>query len=455
MIAHPMISVLMPAYEHEAYIGAAIDSVLNQTWRDFELIVIDDASRDRTWDVVSRYVDSRIRSQRHAVNQGAHATLNEALSIARGDYVAILNSDDIYHPARLQYLLDMAKRSNRSDFLAFSDISFIDQKGLFVPEDARACGYRKLSRKCSNQSPQYWFYTGNLAWSTSNFFFSRGILEKTGPFTSLRYTHDWDWALRASSDLIPTWIRKPLLCYRVHPLNTLAEGDVWRHVHENSYIQASTLHRLLMRAASNREGDIEARELGIALLKNESLHPLSLLCFLLPYLVGKADSVVIDWARGNAGEWVLPELAREAGRSTELFMSLPYLAEKDRVIDAQASLIEERWRAMEHMSREISDRDKWIAEQQIRLTDRDKWITDQQANLAELESARHEELVALQAEISEGHAALADCRTSIDKAHAMLSERENELAALHADRYISRILSIRGKWAGLLRWLSR
>jgi glycosyltransferase involved in cell wall biosynthesis len=441
MISHPIISVLMPAYEHEAYIGVAIDSVLNQTWRDFELIVIDDASRDQTWDVVSRYVDSRIRSQRHEVNQGAHATLNEALSMARGDYVAILNSDDIYHPARLQYLLDTAKRSNHSDFFAFSDVSFIDQKGLFVPEDVRACGYRKLSRICSNQSPQYWFYTGNLAWSTSNFFFSRSILEKTGLFSSLRYTHDWDWALRATSDLIPTWIRKPLLCYRVHPLNTLAEGDVWRHVHENSYIQASTLHRLLMRAASNREGNIEARELGIALLKNESLHPLSLLCFLFPYLVGKADSAVMDWVRGDAGEWVLPELAREAGCSTELFMSLPYLAEKDRVIDAQASMIEERWRAMEYMSREISDRDEWI--------------TDQQASLAELESACHEELVALQAEISEGRAALTDCRTSIDKAHAMLSERENELAALHADRYISRILSIRGKWAGLLRWLSR
>lgn len=448
MISHPMISVLMPAYEHEAYIGVAIDSVLNQTWRDFELIVIDDASRDQTWHVVSRYVDSRIRSQRHAVNQGAHATLNEALSMARGDYVAILNSDDIYHPARLQYLLDTAKRSNHSDFFAFSDVSFIDQKGLFVPEDARACGYRKLSRICSNQSPQYWFHTGNLAWSTSNFFFSRGILEKTGLFSSLRYTHDWDWALRATSDLIPTWIRKPLLCYRVHPLNTLAEGDVWRHVHENSYIQASALHRLLLRVALNRVDDIEVRGLSLALLKNESLHPLSLLCLLLPYLVGKADSAVLDWARGDGNKWVLPELAREAGCPIEVFMSLPHLAEKDRAIDAQALLIEERWQIMEHMGREISNRDISIA--------------DQQARLAELELARHDEVVALQAEIvalqaavAAGHAALADCQTSVKGVQALLSDRENELAALHADRYISRMLSIRGKWAGLQRWLSR
>jgi len=75
----PLVSVIMPAYNHEAYIQQAIDSVLNQTWGNFELIIIDDASSDRTWGLISACKDARVRAYRHEVNQGAHEGLNNGL----------------------------------------------------------------------------------------------------------------------------------------------------------------------------------------------------------------------------------------------------------------------------------------------------------------------------------------------------------------------------------------
>jgi glycosyltransferase involved in cell wall biosynthesis len=76
-------------------------SVLAQTLGDLELIVIDDASRDGTWDAIQSIRDPRLRAFRHKDNQGAHVTLNEGLGLASGDFLAILNSDDAFHPERL------------------------------------------------------------------------------------------------------------------------------------------------------------------------------------------------------------------------------------------------------------------------------------------------------------------------------------------------------------------
>jgi glycosyltransferase involved in cell wall biosynthesis len=101
----PKISVIVPAFNHEAYIVDALHSVLAQTLGDLELIVIDDASRDGTWDAIQSIRDPRLRAFRHKDNQGAHVTLNEGLGLASGDFLAILNSDDAFHPERLERLV--------------------------------------------------------------------------------------------------------------------------------------------------------------------------------------------------------------------------------------------------------------------------------------------------------------------------------------------------------------
>ena len=77
--AQPLISVLIPAYNHARFVRAALDSVLQQSWSNLELIVIDDASPDATWQVLQECTDPRVRLLRNESNLGSHGTLNAAL----------------------------------------------------------------------------------------------------------------------------------------------------------------------------------------------------------------------------------------------------------------------------------------------------------------------------------------------------------------------------------------
>lgn len=422
--APPLVSVLMPAYNHAPYVGAAVESVLGQSYAHLELIVIDDASTDATWTVLQAYADARLRLSRHESNRGAHATLNEALNLAQGKYVAILNSDDVYHPDRLRSLVDAAEAAGAGAYFAFTDLAFVDQADRFVPEDERARAYWRLCRDCRDRPARLWFVVGNPAVSTSNFFFSRSLLDRVGAFSPLRYTHDWDWAVRAASVQAPVWVRRQLLRYRVHPGSTLGEGDVWRHVHENSYIQT----RALLAQAEHGMPDVVA-----ALLRNESLHPVSLMCFLAFAMGGAGAAELLRMAQGTNGEWVLPRIAEAGQCPSDWFMSLPRLLEKDRAIAAQAALIDERWRAMRHMDREIEDRDRMIAERDRDIEERnrdieerDRFIEEQQTCVAaqkEMIEARWQTMQKMGEEIANRDARVSELEKALSKPLARLATR--------------------------------
>ena len=102
MSAVPAVSVVIPAYNRAASILAAIDSVLRQTWRDFELIVVDDGSRDGTQDVVRGIDDPRLRLIETPHNMGASAARNLGIAEARADWVAFQDSDDEWLPLKLE-----------------------------------------------------------------------------------------------------------------------------------------------------------------------------------------------------------------------------------------------------------------------------------------------------------------------------------------------------------------
>src|SRR5690606_672449 len=111
---------------------------------------------------------------------------------------AILNSDDVYVPCRIKRLLSAAGQSGGNEAFVFSDVDFIGPSGTQVPHHPRAQSYQALRGHCETLIPANWFFAGNLAMTTSNFFFSRSLANRVGSFFPLRYTHDWDWALRAS-----------------------------------------------------------------------------------------------------------------------------------------------------------------------------------------------------------------------------------------------------------------
>ena len=105
----------MAAYNSEAYVGEAVASVLAQTYQNWELIVVDDASTDRTAEIVEEFAekDARIRLLRNERNLGPAASRNRSIATARGEFAAILDNDDIARPERIA--LSVAALRDRSE----------------------------------------------------------------------------------------------------------------------------------------------------------------------------------------------------------------------------------------------------------------------------------------------------------------------------------------------------
>jgi len=98
----PLITVLMPAYNAAEYLNEAIESIINQTFTDFEFLIIDDGSSDNSIDIIKSYNDKRIRLIENGENIKLIATLNKGINLSRGKYIARMDSDDISFPERLQ-----------------------------------------------------------------------------------------------------------------------------------------------------------------------------------------------------------------------------------------------------------------------------------------------------------------------------------------------------------------
>ena len=118
------ISVLMPAYNAEKYIGEAIESILNQTYKDFEFIIINDGSIDRTEDIILSYDDPRIIYLKNKENSGIVASLNNGLKQAKGQYVARMDADDISLPTRFEKQLQYMESNQHIFVLGTSLILF-------------------------------------------------------------------------------------------------------------------------------------------------------------------------------------------------------------------------------------------------------------------------------------------------------------------------------------------
>ena len=104
------VTVIIPTYNRAACIGMAIDSVLNQTYEDFELLVVDDHSTDETEQIVKRYSDSRITLMKNSRKKGAQGARNTGLYAAKGEWVAMLDSDDAWLPEKLAKMVEAIGR---------------------------------------------------------------------------------------------------------------------------------------------------------------------------------------------------------------------------------------------------------------------------------------------------------------------------------------------------------
>ena len=133
MQSQPLISVNLPAYNRARYIEQAINSVLQQTYSNWELNIVDNCSTDGTWEIISSFKDSRIRTFRNPENMGMVFSWNRLVQLSRGDYVCYLASDDWFAPKRLERLLQFMQ--NNSDYWGVCDYLIeVDENGNRVAE---------------------------------------------------------------------------------------------------------------------------------------------------------------------------------------------------------------------------------------------------------------------------------------------------------------------------------
>jgi len=203
------VSVIIPAFNRGKYIRQTVDSVLNQTYPNFELIVVDDGSTDDTRQILEEYGE-RIRIGEHPqrANRGQSASINLGLEYANGEYVAILDSDDYWEPDKLE--AQVAYLEKHPDIgLVYGNGTAVNENGDFL-YDIFAPGHQERNIPDNVLLDCYFLVPNNSL--------VRGeVFEKTGGFDeSLRSAQDHDMGIRIAEVARLGYIDKPVYHYRRH-----------------------------------------------------------------------------------------------------------------------------------------------------------------------------------------------------------------------------------------------
>lgn len=198
------VSIIIPVYDGENYIREAVDSALNQTYKDFEIIVIDDGSKDNTPNILETY-GSKVKWKSQE-NKGQASAINEGINMAEGKYLAYLDADDVCLPERFENQVKyLDEHSNVG--LVYSDRYQINENG-------------KVQRIIKSQPHNNFVLLQNDYVPRSAVMHKRGCLDEVGLFDeSITGGDDWDMWIRISEKFEMGYIGKPLVKYRVHKEN--------------------------------------------------------------------------------------------------------------------------------------------------------------------------------------------------------------------------------------------
>lgn len=208
------VSVVIPTYNGEKTIANAIQSVLNQTHTNFELIIVDDGSIDGTKKIISSFQkkDKRIKYFYEKNSGGPAKPKNFATTIARGDYIAYLDHDDEWLPEKLQKQIDLFCRSDAQVALVGCDAYLIDENGKNVG------AYTTPTHK----EPLPWLLFVDFIYSNSSVMIKKSVVDRVGSRDEkLMYAEDWDmWIRIISAGYSFGFVRRPLIKYRLSTTNT-------------------------------------------------------------------------------------------------------------------------------------------------------------------------------------------------------------------------------------------
>lgn len=213
----PFISIVIPTYNRARFLGRSVRSVLNQTYKNFEVIVADDASTDDTAEIIKTFKDDRIRYIRHESNAGAAAARNTGIKVSRGEYVAFQDSDDEWLPEKLEKQMALFEQVSTETGVVYTGFWRVrNNQKTYIPPDGikQKEGYihRELLKR-------------NFV-STQTVVVKKECLEKSGLFDErLPRLQDWELFIRLSKLYEFKYVAEPLVIAYFTPESISAKKD--------------------------------------------------------------------------------------------------------------------------------------------------------------------------------------------------------------------------------------
>jgi len=204
----PKVSVIIPVYNCEKYIAQTLDSVFSQSLQDFEVIVVNDGSTDRTEEVLSKYRQRITHLQND--HRGPASSRNRGLDVARGSHIAFLDADDLWHPAKLEKQLAFAEKHPEYGIIT-TDAANFDETGIL---DVSTAAFHKFIP--SGDVLEHLLFDNWIG--TSCAMIRRACFEKVGGFDEERFVWGEDWIMwmRVAAEYPVYFIDEVLVQYRMH-----------------------------------------------------------------------------------------------------------------------------------------------------------------------------------------------------------------------------------------------
>nr|WP_294895784.1 glycosyltransferase [uncultured Pedobacter sp.] len=236
-----MISVIIPCYNAQSWIRDCLLSVLNQTYIDFEILVIDDGSTDNSAEIIKSIADQRIHYY-YKTNGGLSSARNYGLKIAKGKWIAFLDADDLWIPNKLQKKMTISENAD----IIYSDYHIIDKNAQLI----------KTFNKIHPQRYKYNFkkqiLLGNIISGGSAIILRKEVIEEIGEFnTALKVGEDWDyWARAIWANYRIIYIDEKLTYVRQHEesMQKITGKNIW-----NNSVEIILKSFLLYNGISNKE----------------------------------------------------------------------------------------------------------------------------------------------------------------------------------------------------------
>jgi glycosyltransferase involved in cell wall biosynthesis len=215
-----MISVAMAAYNGGKFIAEQIDSILAQTYQDFEIVICDDCSTDNTWDVIQQYVakDDRIKAYKNEQNLGFRKNFVKAINLCSGEYIALSDQDDVWTEDHLQVLLDNLK-----------GYTLVCADSLLVGENGESWNMTLRQAEAADYMPEDNFDKAYSVMYFRNMFqgscmlFHRDFMQTALPLPDDICYHDVWFALLACYMDGINYVEKVISCYRMHDNNVTGQ----------------------------------------------------------------------------------------------------------------------------------------------------------------------------------------------------------------------------------------